>query len=242
MLSQFLTWSHRQIFLTLLLFPCQICYWSKFHVNIITGSGVMKMSFYKGLTRNLKIGKTLVGFLPNICRLVGWVKSTKFGTNLSNKMLLNSPKRRAYSFSGSWVIKGKSTVGKVTPSPNLPILGLRDIQRSMSMLLDTRFHIWLITTLYYKILQILLRKATTILLQNATEQYYKMGQVFYYKMQQFYYEMRHLLQIVTVQSKIFRYNFKLFWIILKRTIGVYMFKLFNLDLRLIHLFSKVLLK
>ena len=29
-------------------------YWSKFHVNIITGSGVMTLSFYKRLTRNRK--------------------------------------------------------------------------------------------------------------------------------------------------------------------------------------------
>ena len=28
--------------------------WSKFHVNIITGSGVMTFFFYKGLTRNRK--------------------------------------------------------------------------------------------------------------------------------------------------------------------------------------------
>ena len=27
-------------------------YWSKFHVNIITGSGVMTIYFYKGLARN----------------------------------------------------------------------------------------------------------------------------------------------------------------------------------------------
>ena len=27
-------------------------YWSKFHVNVITGSGVMTIFFYKGLTRN----------------------------------------------------------------------------------------------------------------------------------------------------------------------------------------------
>ena len=27
-------------------------YWSKFHVNIITGSSIMAISFYKGLTRN----------------------------------------------------------------------------------------------------------------------------------------------------------------------------------------------
>ena len=39
-------------------------YWSKVHVNIITGSGVMTIYFYKGLTRNLKIGNTPSEFCP----------------------------------------------------------------------------------------------------------------------------------------------------------------------------------
>ena len=30
-------------------------YWSKFHVNIITGSGAMTIFFYKGLSKNLEI-------------------------------------------------------------------------------------------------------------------------------------------------------------------------------------------
>ena len=34
-------------------------YWSKFHVNIITDSGIMTILFYKGLT-----GNTLYGFCP----------------------------------------------------------------------------------------------------------------------------------------------------------------------------------
>ena len=35
-------------------------YWSKFHINIITGPGVVTISFYKGLTRNLEIRNTPV--------------------------------------------------------------------------------------------------------------------------------------------------------------------------------------
>ena len=35
-------------------------YWSKFQVNIISGSGVMTISFYKELTRNLEIRNTPV--------------------------------------------------------------------------------------------------------------------------------------------------------------------------------------
>ena len=50
---------------------------------------------------------------------------------------------------------------------------LRDIQHSMSIVLDMRFHIWFIMTLYYKMRQKLLQNATAILLQNVTEVYYK---------------------------------------------------------------------
>ena len=67
-------------------------YWSKFHVNIITGSGIITISVYKGLTRNPEIGNTLVWVLPNIWRL-GQVMDAKFGTNVSNRcywMLQNS--------------------------------------------------------------------------------------------------------------------------------------------------------
>ena len=39
-------------------------YWSKLHVNIITGSGVMTISFYKGLARNPEIGNTPVWVFP----------------------------------------------------------------------------------------------------------------------------------------------------------------------------------
>ena len=41
-------------------------YWSKFHVNMVTRSGVMiiSISFYKGLTRNLEIGNTPSEFCP----------------------------------------------------------------------------------------------------------------------------------------------------------------------------------
>ena len=66
-------------------------YWSWFHVNIITGSGVMIISFYKGLTRNLEIGNTPVWVFPNIWRL-GRVRNTKFGMKVSNKILLNATK------------------------------------------------------------------------------------------------------------------------------------------------------
>ena len=91
-------------------------YWSKFYVNIITGSGIITIFFYKGLTRNPEIGNTPVWVLPNIWRL-GRVMDTKFGTNVSNRMLLNAAKFQGYSFYRFWVIKGKPTGGgsKILP-------------------------------------------------------------------------------------------------------------------------------
>ena len=99
-------------------------YWSKFHVNIITGSGIMTIFFYKGLTRNPEIGNTPVWVLPNIWRL-GKVRTTKSGSNVSNKMFLNAGKCQDYSFYRFWVIKGKPT-GEVKLRPSLPTPRLTD--------------------------------------------------------------------------------------------------------------------
>ena len=98
-------------------------YWSRFHVNIITGSGIMTILFYKGLTRNPEFWNTPVWVLPNIWRL-GQVMDTKFGRNTSNRMLLNATE--CYSFYFCWVIKGESTgegAGAKLPPPP-PRLGL----------------------------------------------------------------------------------------------------------------------
>ena len=100
-------------------------YWSKVHVNIITGSGIMKIFFYKGLTRNPEIGNNSVWVLPNIWRL-GRVMDTKFGTNISNRMLLNAAKFQCYSFYRFWVIKRKPTGAiKLPPSPSPPPTQIR---------------------------------------------------------------------------------------------------------------------
>ena len=85
-------------------------YWSTFHVNIITCSGIMTVFFYKGLTRNPEIRNTPVWILPNIWRL-GQVMDTKFGTNVSNRMLMNAGKFQVYSLYRFWVIKRKPTGG-----------------------------------------------------------------------------------------------------------------------------------
>ena len=91
-------------------------YWSKFHVNIITGSGVMTAFFYRGLTRNPEIRNTPVWVLPNIWRLER-VRDTKFGTNVSAEMLLNAAKCQGYSLYRFWVIKGNQQGSKITPPP-----------------------------------------------------------------------------------------------------------------------------
>ena len=96
--------------------PKKFSYWSKFHVNIITGSGVMTIFFHKGLTRNPQIRNICVWVLPNIWRL-GRVRNTKFDTNISNKMLLNTAKCQGYSFYRFWVIKGKPIGGEVKLPP-----------------------------------------------------------------------------------------------------------------------------
>ena len=53
--------------------------------------------------------------MPNIWRL-GQVRDTKFGTDVSNEMLLSAAKRQDYRFYSFWVIKGKTTweEGKIT--------------------------------------------------------------------------------------------------------------------------------
>ena len=105
---------HDVIVIFILFFWCcfvsfvEFSYWSKFNVNIITGSGVMTIPVYKWLTRNLEFRNTPVWVFPNSWRL-GAVEKTKFATKVSNKMLLNAEKCHCYSFHRFWVIKGKPT-------------------------------------------------------------------------------------------------------------------------------------
>ena len=97
-----------KVFWRCLVSPVKSSYWSKFHVNIITGSGVMTISFHKGLARNPEIRNNPVWLLPNTWRL-GWDMDTKFGTNVSNEMLLNAAKSQGYGFHRFWIIKVKPT-------------------------------------------------------------------------------------------------------------------------------------
>ena len=67
---------------------------------------------------NPEIGSSLAWIFPNIWRL-GQVMDTKFGTNVSNRILLKGAKFQGYSFYRFWVIKGKPTVGvKLSPHPD----------------------------------------------------------------------------------------------------------------------------
>ena len=91
-------------------------YWPKFHVNIITGSSVMTILLYKGLTRNPEIGNTPIWVLPNTWRL-GRFRDTTSGTNVYNEMLLNAAKCQGYNFYRFWVSKGKTTSGLDYPPP-----------------------------------------------------------------------------------------------------------------------------
>ena len=60
MRSQFNDLHHCEIFIHCHDFLIKSSEWSEFHVNIITGSGVMTIFFFKGLTRNPGTGYTLV--------------------------------------------------------------------------------------------------------------------------------------------------------------------------------------
>ena len=77
---------------------------------------------------------------------------------------------RVTAFTISELLQENQNGVKLLPHP--PRLGLRDIQHSMSMLLDTKFLISLIMPRYYKIRQKFITKFllhnATVLLQNAT--------------------------------------------------------------------------
>ena len=104
--SNMTSWS--SLFNVVLFFLPSLFSGSRFHVNIVTGSGIMTIFFYNRLTRNPEIGNSPVWVLPNIWR-IAWVIDTKFGTNISNRMSLNAARCQGYRFYRFWVIKGKPT-------------------------------------------------------------------------------------------------------------------------------------
>ena len=96
--------------------------------SLVTGSNFMSMSslhleiwqfsFIRDWPeiRKWEIPISVIWVFPHILRL-GQVTDTKFGTKVSNKMLLNAAKCQEYSFYRFLVIKGKPTgeEGKITP-------------------------------------------------------------------------------------------------------------------------------
>ena len=63
---------------------------------------------------------------------------------------------------------GDCVLGEGQLRPSFNGAGLRDIQCSTNMVLDTRLCIWFIMTVYYKTQQILLQNASDFVLLNAT--------------------------------------------------------------------------
>ena len=76
-------------------------YWSTFHFNIITGSGVTAI---RDLTRNPEIENTPIWVLFNIWRL-GQVRDTKLDINVFNEKWLNAAKWKVYVFTISELLK-----------------------------------------------------------------------------------------------------------------------------------------
>ena len=91
-------------------------YWSKFHVNIITGSGIMIIFYYKGMTRNPEIGNIPVWVLPNIWRLGGVIdiKFSKMSLIECYWMLQNS---RVTAFTVFELWRENQLGDKITPRP-----------------------------------------------------------------------------------------------------------------------------
>ena len=82
----------------------------KCHVNIVRGSGVMTIFVYQRLARSLEIGNNPVKVLPNSC-IMGRVRDTKFGTNITNEKLLNTANCQGYSFYRFWVVRESKKLG-----------------------------------------------------------------------------------------------------------------------------------
>ena len=130
------------------------------------------------------------GLKENICyrRFYTWGCQ-----NVSKKVLLTSKSSKSF-----WRLRIRRRSVVCPPSNEK---GLSGIWHCMTLVLDTRFYI-LIMTLYYKMWQ--------MLLQNATELYHKIHQDFWQKKTPKKHnfitkcniccEMRPLLQISTVQS------------------------------------------
>ena len=84
-------------------------YWSKFHVDIATDSGVMINLLLQEIDQKYRNRKYPIWVLPNIWKLEQ-VRNTKFGMQVSNRLWLNAAKSQGYSFYHLCVVTGK-TIG-----------------------------------------------------------------------------------------------------------------------------------
>ena len=106
-----LRWPSSPFFFDVAVFLLSILVTSPSLISIsLTGSRVMTIFVYKGLTRNPEIGNTRIWVFPYIWRLER-VKNTKFGTNVPNKMILNTAKYQVNSFYRFGVINGNQERG-----------------------------------------------------------------------------------------------------------------------------------
>ena len=96
----------------------------KFHINIITGSGVMIIFFYKGLkSRNPEIRNTPVLVLPNTWRL-GRVRDIKLDADVSNEKLLNAANVRVTAFTSSELLRENQQGLKLPRSTQIRVNGI----------------------------------------------------------------------------------------------------------------------
>lgn len=105
--------------------PVKFSYCSLFRINIVIGSGVIRICFYKGLTKNPEIGYTPASVFPDIWRLVQ-IMNTKFGAKVLNKMLVNAANYQGYRFYRLLLLRGNQQARRggrqIIPSPRLGLI------------------------------------------------------------------------------------------------------------------------
>ena len=97
-------------------FLVNLSYWPNFHVNIITGSGVVTIFFYKGLTRNLENGNTPFEFCP-ISGDWGELEVPNLARTSPIKCYWILQSARVTPFTVSELLRKNQQGGKITPLP-----------------------------------------------------------------------------------------------------------------------------
>ena len=141
-MSQLTLRRHRQIYLTFFWFSCQVqlpvkvscqyhqCFWSydNFLLQGIEQKSGMRKYPHLSLAQHLGFGQT---------------KDTKFGTNLSNEMLLNAAKYQCCRFYHLWVINSKQTgMVEITLPPLLAFLTNLHIQAFVELYQGNFLHVF----------------------------------------------------------------------------------------------------